>query len=470
MKKFVNREAEIQFLETQFSREGSSFVVIYGRRRVGKTALIKEFIKDKKAIYFLATEEIESQNINNFKTLVARFFNNSLLEKAQNIMWDEIFEFIANNTTNEKLVIVIDEFQYLCKVNPSFPSILQKIWDEKLKGKNIFLIVCGSLVNMMEQHVLNYSSPLYGRRTGQIKLKPLKFKSLKEFFPQSTENELIWLYAILGGVPKYLEVFNYKGDIFEAIKENVLNKQSFLYEEPLFLLEREIQDIGTYFSLIKSISFGNHKLQQIAQTLSVPQTRLTKYINTLIDLDILRRDTPVTEEYPEKSKKGLYFINDNFLNFWFKFVYPFKEQLELDNVEFVLENIKERIITEHISYVYKDICREYVWELSQKGKLPLKISKIGKWWDKNNEIDIVGIDTTTGSLLYGECKYTNSKVDIDLFYSLKQKANKVNAKNKTKEYYIIFSKSGFTERFLSFSREVKNLILITFPEGRNTII
>lgn len=467
MKKFVNREAEIQFLETQFSKEGSSFVVIYGRRRVGKTALIKEFIKDKKAIYFLATEEIESQNINNFKILVAKFFNNSLLEKAQNIMWDEIFEFIANNVKNEKLVIVIDEFQYLCKVNPSFPSILQKIWDEKLKGKNIFFIVCGSLVNMMEQHVLNYSSPLYGRRTGQIKLKPLKFKYLKEFFPQSTEDELIWLYAILGGVPRYLEVFNYKGDVFEAIRENMLNKQSFLYEEPLFLLEREIQDIGTYFSLIKSISLGNHKLQQIAQTLSVLQTRLTKYINTLIDLDILRRDTPVTEEYPEKSKKGLYFINDNFLNFWFKFVYPFKEQLELDNVEFVLENIKKRIITEHISYVYKDICKEYVWELSQKGELPLKISKIGKWWDKNNEIDIVGIDTTTGSLLYGECKYTNSKVDIDLFYSLKQKASKVNAKNKAEEYYIIFSKSGFTERFLSFSKEIENLILITFPEKTN---
>lgn len=464
MKKFVDREVELQFLESQFSQNGSALVVIYGRRRVGKTALIKEFIKNKKAIYFLATEEVESQNINNFKSLVAKLFNNSLLEKIQNITWEEIFEFITANIESEKIVIVIDEFQYLCKVNPSFASIFQKIWDERLKAKNVFLILCGSLINMMEQQVLNYSSPLYGRRTGQIKLKPLKFKYLKEFFPQATEDELIWLYAILGGVPKYLEVFNYKGDIFESIRENILNKQSFLYEEPLFLLEREIQDIGTYFSLIKSISMGNHKLHQIAQNLSVPQTRLTKYINTLIDLDILRREIPVTEEYPEKSKKGLYFINDNFLNFWFKFVYPFKEQLELDNVEFVLENIKRRIVTEHISYVYEDVCREYVLELSNRSELPLKVSKIGRWWDKNDEIDIVGIDQTSGSILYGECKYTNAKVDIDLFYSLKQKASKVNLKNKTKEYYIIFSKSGFTERFLNFANEMKNLILINFPK------
>jgi len=138
-----------------------------------------------------------------------------------------------------------------------------------------------------------------------------------------------------------LEVFNYKGDIFESIRENILNKHSFLYEEPLFLLEKEVQEIGTYFSFIKSISFGNHKLHQIAQSLSVPQTRLTKYINTLIDLDVLRREIPVTDEYSEKSKKGLYFINDNFLNFWFKFVYSFKEHLGLDNVEFVLENINK---------------------------------------------------------------------------------------------------------------------------------
>ncbi|WPX07862.1 ATP-binding protein [Anaerocellum danielii] len=464
MKKFVDREVELQFLESQFSQNGPALVVIYGRRRVGKTALIKQFIKNKKAIYFLATEEVESQNINNFKSLVAKFFNNSLLEKIQNITWEEIFEFITANIESEKIIIVIDEFQYLCKVNPSFASILQKIWDERLKEKNVFLILCGSLINMMEQQVLNYSSPLYGRRTGQIKLKPLKFKYLKEFFPQATEDELIWLYAILGGVPKYLEVFNYKGDIFESIRENILNKQSFLYEEPLFLLEREIQDIGTYFSLIKSISMGNHKLHQIAQNLSVHQTRLTKYINTLIDLDMLRREIPVTEEYPEKSKKGLYFINDNFLNFWFKFVYPFKEQLELDNVEFVLENIKRKIVTEHISYVYEDVCREYALELSNRSELPLKVSKIGRWWDKNDEIDIVGIDQTSGSILYGECKYTNAKVDIDLFYSLKQKVSKVNLKNKTKEYYIIFSKSGFTERFLNFANEMKNLILINFPK------
>lgn len=360
-------------------------------------------------------------------------------------------------------MIVFDEFQNLCKTNPAFASIVQRIWDEKLKNHNFMLILSGSLVGMMQEHALSYSSPLYGRRTGQIKLKQFSFKEAKEFFPEASDDQFIWIYSIVGGVPKYLEMFKFEGDIYKAIEENILSRQSFLYEEPLFLLEKEVHEVGSYFSIIKSIALGNHKLSQIAQSLSTAQTKLTKYLNTLIDLDIVRREVPVTEEYPEKSKRGLYFINDNFIDFWFKFVYPYREQLELDNTEYVIENIKSKIVTNHISFIYEEVCRQILMDLIKTKEIDIQLDRIGKWWDSKSEIDIVGISKNTGHVVFGECKYSQRVVDIDVFFNLKKKAENIKVFPEQKELYILFSRTGFSERLLEFAKETENLILIKFP-------
>ena len=207
MKKFINRFKELETLENEYQKE-SSFVVIYGRRRVGKTTLINKFLNEhNNHLYFLATIEDEKSNINYFKKLVADYTNNSLINKMD-LSWEELFDFIINYKKDEKKIIVIDEFQYLGKVNSAFPSIMQRIWDLKLKDNNVMLILCGSLISMMESQVLNYSSPLYGRRTAQIKLKQIDFKYYKEFFNDKKEEELIELYSVTGGVPKYIELFN----------------------------------------------------------------------------------------------------------------------------------------------------------------------------------------------------------------------------------------------------------------------
>lgn len=463
MKKFINRKQELDFLEKQYREQKSSLVVIYGRRRIGKTALIKKFIQDKPAIYFLASEEVESQNIEYFKRAVSSFLKNPLIEKLSGISWDDIFDILVKTKTDKKMVIVFDEFQNLCKTNPAFASILQRIWDEKLKSGNFMLILCGSSISMMQEYALSYSSPLYGRRTGQIKLKQFSFKEAREFFPDASDDEFIWIYSVVGGVPKYLEMFKYEGDIYKAIEENILSRQSFLYEEPLFLLEKEVHEIGSYFSIIKSIALGNHKLSQIAQSLSVPQTKLTKYLNTLIELDIIRREIPITEEYPEKSKRGLYFINDNFIDFWFKFVYPYREQLELDNIEYVIENIRSKIVASHISYVYEEVCKQILSDLIRSKKMDVQVDKIGKWWDGKSEIDIVGIGRSMRHVVFGECKYSQNMVDIDVFFDLKKKAENVKVFPDQKEFYILFSKAGFSERLLEYAEEEKNIVLIKFP-------
>ncbi|NYE57480.1 ATP-binding protein [Carboxydothermus ferrireducens] len=458
--KFVNRDEELSFLEKEYYRQGSSLVVIYGRRRVGKTTLIKEFIKNKPALYFLATEESEGENRKALIKLLGQFLNNELILKSD-LSWEEIFKFFVKD--DEKRVLVIDEFQYLGVANRAFPSILQKIWDSFLKEKNIMLILCGSLISLMESQTLSYSSPLYGRRTGQIKLQSIDFLHMSEFFPGKNWEEVLEIYAVTGGTPKYIEVFQEEKDIYQAIAKNILSKNSFLYEEPVFLLEKELRDIGSYFSIAKSIAAGNHKLGALATALGISQTGLTKYLKTLIELDILERITPITEDNPEKSKKGLYFLKDNFLDFWFKFVYPYKSFLEINEKEFVLRKIRESFIENHLSFVFEKVCQELLRYLVKRGDLNTEYTKIGKWWDRQTEIDVVGLNKDSGEIIFGECKYQNRKVGYEVYSNLIAKAQKVQwNKGKRNESFIIFSKEGFSSELIEAAKKNKNLYLFDF--------
>lgn len=460
MKKFVDRKEELDFLEEEYNKKSSSFIVLYGRRRIGKTSLISEFGKDKHMLYFLATEESEKQNRKQLKKQIAEYTNNQLLKDVDVNSWDVLFKAFVDYKTKYKKIIVIDEFQYLGKSNTAFPSIFQKIWDSMLQKENVMVILCGSLIHMMESQVLAYQSPLYGRRTGQIKLKQIRFKYYKEFFNNLDQKSLIQYYSVTGGVPKYVELFNEEKDIYEAINKNILKKQSFLYEEPYFLLQNEVTEVGSYFSIIKSIANGNQKLRNLSSDLMIPQTSLTKYLKTLINLDILTREVPITETKPEKSKKGLYKINDNYIKFWFKFIYPNISYLETNNIEFVLNKIKINFIDNHVSFVYEDICRDKMWDLNTENKLGFNFDKIGRWWDNSDEIDIVAYNTNTKDIIFGECKYTKKLMDVDVLYALEKKAKKVIWNNlDRKQKYILFSISGYTDKLKKIAENRNDVIL-----------
>lgn len=236
---FLGREKELAVLEREYGRS-SSFVVVYGRRRVGKTTLIKEFIKGKNALYFLAGEEDDRQNLNRFTEKAALFAEQPYIAGSRLDSWDNAFRIFAHSS-EEKKILVIDEFQYLAQMNPAFPSIFQRVWDEILEGSNTMVILCGSLINMMTSQVLSHSSPLYGRRTAQIRLQPLSFDEFRGAFPGRPFEELTKLYSITGGVPKYIDFFTGSGSLWENIRDNILAKSGFLYEEPVFLLEREVR-------------------------------------------------------------------------------------------------------------------------------------------------------------------------------------------------------------------------------------
>jgi len=460
MKAFINRNEELSFLEKEYSRKGSSLIVLYGRRRVGKTALAVEFMKDKAGIYFLATEENETQNRLAFKNIVAESTGSELLMNANVDNWDVIFKVWLDAVDGSKQLMVIDEFQYLGKSNNAFPSVFQRIWDTLLKDRNVMVIICGSLVSMMESQTLAYSSPLYGRRTGQIKLKQIPFRYYNEFFPDKTEKELIQYYAITGGVPKYIELFYGSKDIYKAIENNVLSKSSFLYDEPNFLLQREVSEVGSYFSLIKIIAAGNRKLSRMASALEIKQTGLTKYLKTLINLDILEREVPVTEYNPEKSKKGLYKIKDNFMVFWFKFIFPNLNYIESGHDELAMKKIRTNLVNMHIAYVYEDICTEKMWQLNADNIWNFHFDKVGRWWDNDTEIDIVAIDTTGNDIIFGECKYWNNTIGLDVLDGLEIKANKVEWKKKERRnHFILFSISGFSDELTKLAKIRNDLVL-----------
>lgn len=463
---FLGREKEILVLEKEYARDGG-FVVIYGRRRIGKTTLIKQFIKSKTAFYFLATKEVESQSMKRFAGVIARTTGNSVLQKAAFSDWLDLFQAVADYKPNEKKVLVIDEFPYLVKVNDSFPSILQNAWDEILKDSNVMLILCGSLISMMKKHALSYESPLYGRRTAQMRIAPLPFTTVYENQKLSFE-EAAEQYSITGGVPKYMEFFSDGQPLYEQIKENVLSKNGFLYEEPNFLLTDEVQVPTNYFSIIKVIADGNHKLGTIAGILGLETSALTPYLKTLSELGFIEKQVPVTEKNAEKTRKGLYFISDNFLRFWFRYVYPYKGELELDNTQISLDELDKDFKEKFVAFAYEDICKEIFARLCSDKAIDFTPSKIGSYWlnDKsgNTQIDVMAVDTVNKRLFAGECKYHNQPVDADVYFELVKKVdNSSEIKSAFKGYtviYGVFSKSGFTSRMTDISNSNPNLFLI----------
>jgi len=463
MGKFINRYNELKILKEEYEKDSSTLTIVYGRRRIGKTSLISEFLKDKESlVYFLATEESENINKNNFKKQIAEIIGNPLLTAA-NIEWFDIFKYFVEYKTIQKKIIVIDEFQYLGMSNSAFPSIFQKIWDMLLSKKNIMVILCGSLVNMMTSQTLAYDSPLYGRRTSQIKLKQIEFPFYKDFFPNLTFEDLVLFYSVTGGVPKYIESFMNDKSIYYAIENKILNKQSYLYEEPQFLLSKEVNEVGSYFSIIKAIAFGNRKLSDIANAISKKATDLTKYLKVLIDLDLIEREVPVTEMVPEKSKKGLYRLKDNYISFWFKFVYVYLANLEKGEKNYVLEQIKKSLIDNHVSYIYEDICHEKMWELNAQDKWDFRFNRLGRYWDSNTEIDVVAIDSVGKNIILGECKFSKNKKGIEVFEHLRKKELSVlrEVPGGRIASYVIFSKAGFSDKLIKLAEDDGDIVLVT---------
>nr|AAU82318.1 DEXX-box ATPase [uncultured archaeon GZfos14B8]QNO52084.1 hypothetical protein IPGHNFGK_00040 [Methanosarcinales archaeon ANME-1 ERB6] len=442
--KFIDRKDELGFLERKYGDKSAQLIIIYGRRRVGKTELVKNFFRGKEHVYFLSSKIAINEQLGQFVTSVSEALEDeTVMDLKPN--FETIFKYIAG--IEKRLIVVIDEFPYLIDADKTIVSLFQRIWDLYLNESNIFLILMGSSIGMMENEVLGYKSPLYGRRTGQWKVKALSFKDLRSFFPKYSVEERIRTYSILGDIPFYLQQFDDSNAISTNIKEKVLTKGEILYEEPEFLLREELREPRVYFTILKAISYGNSKFGNIMNVSGLNKNTLTRYLDILGKLHIIRRELPITEKNPERKKKGLYKIDDHFFRFWFRFVLPNVSKIEEDVERAYDENIRP-FLDQYVSFSFEDVCKEFLVELNRQDGLPFRFTRIGSWWHRDNEIDIVALNEDTKEILFAECKWQNKKVGIKVYDELKEKSGLVKWNNEErKEYFALFSKAGFTSGF-----------------------
>ena len=455
---FINRENELSFLENKWSGSTAQMIILWGKRRVGKTELVKQFIKNKPHIYYLAESTHEKEQLKRFSAALGEFFQEPLLLTRGFDTWEESFRYIKDK--NRRFVLVIDEFPYLIQSNTAIPSLFQKGWDEHLSKTPVYLLLLGSSVGMMETEVLGYRAPLYGRRTGQWKLQPMPFSHVRGFRPGRSFQDQVQHYSVCGGIPAYWEWFSKKQDFYQNLTNHVLSKGEPLYDEVEFILRAELREPRYYFALLQAIAQGKRKLSEIVNATGISQPTANKYLGVLADLDIVEREVPVTEKTPLKSKKGLYRIKDEFFQFWFRFTFTQRADLEMGRIDPVVNRIKKEM-PGYLSFIYERVAQEIIRE---NADLFFPLERLGRWWNRHDEIDIVGLNHEANSLVCSEVKWSRNRIGENILRDLKAKAERIPWGNtRTKRCYALFSKSGFTEGMQALA-EKENVILFKGEE------
>ncbi len=426
---FVDRERELSFMEKLWKGE-NSFLPIYGRRRVGKTRLVKEFIKDKSSVYYLARNSTYLDNLREFTGVVLEKFPSPYLTPESFSSFANVFRYLSERG---KVVVVIDEFPYLIQSDKRILSEFQYIVDEVVRPSKLHLILVGSSVGMMEEHVLSQKSPLYGRRNGQIRLEPLDFLNSWKLLGVNVD-EAVRIYGVTGGIPAYLILFN----SFEDVKRLAFSKHGFLYAEGDFLLSSELRKPRVYKLILKAVAEGRTRFNEISTFTGIPRSNLFKYVEVLERLGFLRREKPITA--PPKTKNTRYKIADNYIRFYFRFVERYREEVELENLDFW-----EGFLEEYNAYlggIFEDVARQFLAKLNKAGRLPFHFTRIGRWWRKNEEIDLLTLNEREKKALFVEVKWKDlsERQARGILRELERKAELVGLEGWEKGYGIVARK------------------------------
>ncbi len=459
---FYCREQELNKLNKRYNDGKFECVVIYGRRRVGKTALINEFCKDKPAIMFSALNSTSSENLEALSKSIYQYKNPDSTGESAPIYpdYDAALQEITKLAESERLIFVIDEYPYLAKAEKSISSRLQHIIDHIWQQGKLFVILCGSSMSFMEYQVLGYESPLYGRRTAQFKIQALTYKEIVAFNPELTAEQQSLIYGITGGIPHYINKLNVTDSIDAALLENLFDSSGYLFEEPENLLKQELREPAVYNSIITAIAGGASRANEISTKVGIESAKCAKYINVLLDLGILKRETPITEK---EGKKTIYSIGDNFFRFWYRFVPRNMTAIQTGRITQLYDKAVKKHFSDYMGLVFEQMCREYL--LNYVDDLPIDISDAAQWWGtdsktrKEIQIDIVGTPAEGKEYIIGSCKYRNEKIGVDELELIRQYAS-VFGKG-SRYHYFIFSKGGFTDglRQLAEQGEVTLLTL-----------
>ena len=447
----IDRDDQREWLESRLKDSSRDVLVLYGRRRVGKTTLVTSVLDaiETPSVYYLCDQRGTEYNV--------RAFANRCAERLDDVPpavdgFEGAFRYLAGRV-EEPFVVALDEFSYLVEEDEGIPSVLQRIVDDVLAETEISLVLLGSSISMMEEGVLSYESPLYGRRTGQWRLEPMSVGDASGFFPNYGPIALIRTYSAVGGIPAYLEQFDPDVDLLCNVEQHVLSKGAFLYEEPEFLLRQELREPATYMAILEAIANGATRVTEIAGEIDRDASSLSRYLDNLTRLALVERETPVTDP----DGRGVYQVTDHFLRFWFRYVAPNRSQLEQGHVTPVSESIIATF-PEHVSYTFEDVCRQAV----RTPAFPVACSRVGRWWYDGQEIDIAGLSAETETLLLGECKWTSDPVGTGLLDDLEALEPEVRWHGSERSVvYALFSKCGFTDSLEATAAERDNLVLFT---------
>jgi len=459
---FIDRENELASLRKLKNSGKFEMVVVYGRRRVGKTTLLREFSKEMESIFFVCDLVNEKMMLRNFSEVVLDHFGHKdTLSPFES--WEKAIRFVASKAKENRLLLVIDEYPYLANATSSFPSVLQRLIDNELLETKLYLVLCGSSVSFMESEVLGSRSPLFGRRTAQLIVEPFNYREASLFFPKLSNEEKIIVFGVLGGIPQYLQKWNQHLSVEANIAENFLDTSSYLYAEPRFLLRQELREPSLYNTIIESIAQGATRLNEISTRVGEPNDKTAKYIATLLNLNILGREVPVTEK--STSRKAIYYIRDNLFRFWYTFVFPNLSLIETGMTEELLNKKIANGLSKYLCLAFESVCRDYLLRRSVRGEMPFRINKLGKWWGNNpatkkeEEIDLLGLGDN--QVIIGECKWTNARVGIGELERLKEKGSIIACQDRI---FVIFSKSGFTADLEELAAKDASVYLVTLDD------
>ncbi len=444
---FINRKAEFEQLNHLYSSDHAELFVLYGRRRVGKTELLRAFCSNKPHIFFIATLSSDTEQLATISQQIYGFNHTEVPAGFSFPTWEAAFKALADLPMQSRPIVVLDEFTYLISGNKAIPSILQKVWDEKLSKTNLMLILCGSYIGIMETEVLGYQAPLYGRRTAASLLRPLDLSSSSLFFPNYSFEEQFLAWAVLGGMPYYLRTFNDRQNISSNISQHILDSQTgSLFNEPRLLLMEELREPRNYFSILRAIAQGRTRLNEITMSSGVGEaTSVARYLDILQQMRLITRRVPATENQPEKSKKGIYQIDDHFLRFWFRYVQPNQSALDLGLADAIMKQRIQPDLDHFISAAFEEAAQAFVAKMAQAGDLSFLPERIGSWWDRESEIDVLAISHSEKAALVGKCKWSINQVGINILEDLKQKAQVLIRDHGIQRIeYAIFSRSAFT--------------------------
>jgi len=460
---FAGRDNELKELERLYKTRTFQMVIIYGRRRIGKSTLITWFTRNKRSIFFTATETDSKRNLEAFSRMVMKL--RGIQGDVSFSGWEQALDETAA-LAKKPLVLVIDEYPYLAQAERGISSILQHYCDTVFRNIPIMIILCGSSMSFMENQVLGYQSPIYGRRTAQMKIAPFSYRDSAAFVPRYRVTDKALVYGITGGIPKYLELFDDTLSLRQNVVKLFLSTAGFLYEEPSNLLKQELREPIKYNLIIEAVAKGSSRLNEIATRTGLDTSAVSNYITSLISLGIMRKEMALTEE--KNKKKTLYALADTMFVFWYRYVLGNEFAIQTGDAQSLYEHDIEPDLNRFMGKIFETMCAEYLAELNNlKNGLPFKIRQMGRWWGANpktrseEEIDIIGINDKDNSAVFCECKYRNELMDIQVLNALMNKAERWHYKRK---YYLLFSKSGFTRGLQTAAQKAGNILLVSLKD------